>query len=100
VMPLDRIKLLALTGKVIDGTEALRLGLVTEVSDDPLAAARALAGEIAQRAPEAVRAVKTLFNNSLDEPADAALRREAELQLSLLGSAGHREAVMANLQKR
>lgn len=100
VMPLDRIKLLAFTGKVIDGAEALKLGLVTETSDDPLAAARLLAGEISQRSPEAVRAIKTLLNNSLDEPADEALRREAGLQLSLLGSANHREAVMANLQKR
>jgi enoyl-CoA hydratase/carnithine racemase len=100
VMPLDRIKLLAFTGKVIDGTEALKLGLVTETCDDPLAAARLLAGEIARHSPEAVQAIKTLLNDSLDEPSDEALRREAELQLSLLGSANHREAVMANLQKR
>ena len=100
VMPLDRIKLLAFTGKVIDGAEALKLGLVTATSDDPLAAARLLAGEISQRSPDAVRAIKTLLNNSLDEPADEALRREAEFQLSLLGSANHREAVMANRQER
>ena len=100
VMPLDRIKLLAFTGKVIDGTEALQLGLVTEARDDPLAAARVLANEISQRSLEAVRAIKTLLNHSLDEPPDEALRREAELQLSLFGSANHREAVMANLQKR
>jgi enoyl-CoA hydratase/carnithine racemase len=100
VLPLDRIKLLAFTGNVIDGTEASKLGLVTETRDDPVAAARLLAGEIARRSPEAVRAIKTLLNNSLDEPADEALRREAELQLSLFGSANHREAVMANLQKR
>jgi enoyl-CoA hydratase/carnithine racemase len=100
VMPLDRIKLLAFTGKVVDGTEALELGLVTETSDDPLAAARFLAGEISQRSPDAVRAIKALLNTWLDGPADQALRREAELQLSLLGSANHREAVMANLQKR
>ena len=100
VMPVDRIKLLAFTGNVIDGTEALRLGLVTDTRDDPLAAARHLAGEISQRSPEAVRAIKTLLNNSLDEPFDKALRREAVLQLSLFGSANQREAVMANRQKR
>jgi enoyl-CoA hydratase/carnithine racemase len=100
VMPLDRIKLLAFTGKVIDGTEALKLGLVTETCDDPLAAARFLADEISQRSPDAVRAIKALLDTSLDGPADQALRREAELQLSLFGSANHREAVMANLQKR
>jgi enoyl-CoA hydratase/carnithine racemase len=100
VVPPDRVKLLAFTGNVIDGTEALKFGLVTEIDDDPLAAAQRLAGEISRRSPEAVRAIKTLLNDSLDAPAAQALRREADLQLSLLGSANHREAVMANLQKR
>lgn len=100
LLPLDRVKLLAFTGKVVDGTEARKLGLVTETRDDPLAAARLLAAEIAQRSPDAVRAVKSLLNISLDEPPAKALLREARLQVSLLGSANHREAVMANLQKR
>jgi enoyl-CoA hydratase/carnithine racemase len=100
IVPSDRIKLLAYTGKVIDGAEAFRLGLVTELSAEPLAAARLLAREISQRSPEAVRAIKTLLDRSLDESVAGALRREAELQLSLLGSANNREAVMANLQKR
>jgi enoyl-CoA hydratase/carnithine racemase len=100
VVPADKIRLLAYTGKVIDGTDALRLNLVTELNDDPLGAARQLAAAIAERSPEAVRAIKSLLNESLDEPPAEALRREAQLQLSLLGSAGNREAVMANLHKR
>jgi enoyl-CoA hydratase/carnithine racemase len=100
IMPPDRIKLLAWTGKVVDGVEAQRLGLVAETSDDPLAAARALAGEISRRSPEAVRAIKTLLNTSLDEPVSQALRREAELQVALFGSPNQRQAVMANLHKR
>jgi len=100
LVPVDRAKMLAWTGKVIDGTEASRIGLVTEVSDDPLATARVLAREIASRSPDAVRAIKGLLNNALDEPVDAALQREARLQLSLLGSANQREAVMANLSGR
>ncbi|MEX2126309.1 MAG: crotonase/enoyl-CoA hydratase family protein [Woeseia sp.] len=100
IVPADRIKLLAWTGRVIDGTEAFRLGLATEVSDEPVAAARVLAEEISARSPDAVRAIKSLLNRSLDEPVERALRREAELQLSLFGSANQREAVMANLSKR
>lgn len=100
IVPADRVKLLAFTGKVIDGNEAFRLGLVTEVSDEPLSAARRLADEISGRSPQAVRAIKQLLNRSLDEPLERALRREAELQLSLLGSPNQREAVMANLHKR
>jgi enoyl-CoA hydratase/carnithine racemase len=100
ILPLDRVKLLAFTGRVIDGVEALRLGLVTEACDEPLAAARLLARDIAGRSPEAIRALKTLFNIAPNEAADQALRREAGTQLSLLGSPNHREAVMANLERR
>jgi len=99
-VPADRIRLLAYTGKVIDGAEALKLNLVTELDDDPLTAARQLAAAIAERSPDAVRAIKSLLNASLDVPPAKALRHEAKLQLSLLGSAGNREAVMANLHKR
>lgn len=100
VMPADRIKRLAYTGDVIDGTEALRQGLVTELHDEPLAAAHALAGRIAKRSPQAVRAIKSLLNRSLDEPVERALQHEAELQLTLLGSPDQKEAVIANLHKR
>lgn len=100
IVPADRIKLVAYTGNVIDGNEALKLNLVTELDDDPLAAAKRLAAAIAERSPEAIRALKSLLNASLDEPPEEALRREARLQLSLLGSAGNREAVIANLHKR
>jgi len=100
IMPADRIKLLAYTGNVIDGTGALRQGLVTELHDEPLAAARVLAEQIAGRSPQAVRAIKTLLNRSLDAPVERALRHEAELQLTLLGSPDQKEAVIANLHKR
>jgi enoyl-CoA hydratase/carnithine racemase len=100
IMPADRIKLLAYTGNVIDGAEAFRQGLVTELHDEPLAAAHVLAEQISQRSPQAVRAIKSLLNRSLDEPVEHALRHEAELQLTLLGSPDQKEAVMANLHKR
>lgn len=100
VVPADRVRLLAYTGKIVDGSEALALGMVTQLADDPLAAAGSLAATISERSPDAVRAIKSLLNASLNEPVAEALRREAKLQLSLLGSANNREAVMANLHKR
>jgi enoyl-CoA hydratase/carnithine racemase len=96
----DRIKLLAITGKVIDGLEARSAGIVTDVDDQPFLSARLLAEQICGRSPEAVRAIKQLMNFSFEEPVERALRREADLQLSLIGSANQREAVMANLHKR
>ena len=54
-------------------TEAFELGVVTHVADDPLAAARALAAEIAGRSPDAVRAAKRLFDESWTGSADETL---------------------------
>jgi enoyl-CoA hydratase/carnithine racemase len=79
LVPLDVAKELTFSGRVVSGTEAAELGLVTHVSDDPLAAAMGLAEEIAGKSPDAVRAGKRLFEESWR--ADA-------------------EAVMANFEKR
>jgi enoyl-CoA hydratase/carnithine racemase len=96
----DRLKRLAYTGQIIDGTEACRLGLASELHDDPLEAAASLASDIASRSPDAVRALKVLLNESWNDPIDEALRREAVLQGHLIGSPNQIEAVMANLHKR
>ena len=45
---IDVAKELTFTGRVFDGDEAARLGVVTRLADDPLAAARELAAEIAR----------------------------------------------------
>jgi len=100
VMPADRVKVLAYSGRIIAGSEAEVIGLVTTVYDDPLAAARGLATEIAGKSPDAIRAIKTLINNSWHDSVERALRREAELQISVMGKPNQTEAVMANLEKR
>ena len=100
VMPADRVKQLAYSGRIIAGSEAEIIGLITTVHDDPLDAARGLAAEIAGRSPDAIRAIKTLINASWQDSVEAALRREAELQLSLMGKPNQTEAVMANLENR
>src|SRR5205807_3479880 len=84
---IDTAKELAFTGRVLSGEEALAIGLVTRLAEDPLAAARALADEIASRSPDAVRGVKRLFRESWNLPAEQGLALEAELQLGLIGSA-------------
>ena len=61
LVAIDVAKELTFTGRVFDGEEAARLGVVTRVADDPLAAARELAAEIAARSPDAVRAAKRLL---------------------------------------
>ncbi len=96
----DQVKELALTGRVFDGTEALALGVVTALDDDPAARARALAADIASKSPDAVRAIKRLLDEAAALAPDAALRLEAKLQLDLLGKPNQREAVAARLERR
>jgi len=97
---IDVAKELAFTGRVFDGTEAQRLGVVTRLADDPLAAARALAGEIATRSPHAVRGAKRLFEESWTGAVADTLTLEAELQLGLIGSPNQLAAVAAGFTKR
>ncbi len=100
LMGADKAKLLAMTARIVSGEEAAGLGLVTELAEDPLAAARALAEEIAGRSPEAVAGVKRLVEEAWVLPPGEGLRLEAEIQAPILGSANQIEAVMANFQKR
>ncbi|QPV61903.1 enoyl-CoA hydratase/isomerase family protein [Halosimplex litoreum] len=61
----------ALSGRVLDADEALRMGLVSRVVDDP----RAVAAEIAGNDPAALRAIKTRLRDDGDR--DDRERREA-----------------------
>lgn len=95
----DVIRELTYSARMFDASEALSLGLVTRIADDPRAEAMALAHEIATRSPDAIRAAKRLFDAS--EPLDeAALVRESAEQILLFHGADHKEAVRANIERR
>ncbi len=97
---LDVAKELTYTGRVFGAEEAASLGIVTRLADDPLTAARALAAEIAERSPDAVRAAKRLLDESWTGPAGETLRLEADLQRSLIGSPNQLAAVQAGFTKQ
>lgn len=96
---IDVAKELTYTGRVVSGEQAAELGLVTRVADDPLAAARELATEIASRSPDAMRAAKQLYDRSWNAPVEEGLLLETELQVGLIGSPNQIEAVRAGLAK-
>lgn len=95
----DVAKELTFTGRILSGSEACDLGLVTRVAQDPFAAAHALASEIAGKSPDAIRAAKRLLNEAWHAPPQQALLLETELQISLLGTANQIAAVTAAATK-
>jgi len=96
----DVARELTYTGRELDGLEAQALGLVTRVAADPLGAAMQLAGEIAARSPDAVRAAKRLYELAWTGEAQRTLALEAELQLGLVGTPNQLEAASAWAQRR
>ena len=100
ILPADRVKELAWSGRSVSAKEALQLGLVTALHDDPLAAARETAAVIVSRSPDAIRSMKRLVNSAWRMSDKQALALEAKLQLAILGSANQGEAVAADVEQR
>ena len=100
LVPLDVAKELTFTGRILDGQAAKDLGLVTHVSEDPLASAMELADEIASKSPDAIRAGKRLLEEAWHADERAGLELETQLQVALIGSDNQREAIRANFEKR
>ena len=96
----DVIRQLAFTGRQFSGEEAVRIGFATALHDDPLAAARATAREIADKNPDAVRALKRLLNASADLDTAAILLAESREQASVIGRPNQVEAIRAGIERR
>lgn len=93
LMPRDQAMRLAMTAEVLDAHAAQKLGLVSEISDEPLPCARQLAVTLAGRSPDAVRAVKRLFRKSWQGSEGAALARETAYQWKVIAGANQSIAV-------
>ncbi len=100
LVAIDTAKELTYTGRVFNGAEALELGIVTRLADDPLGAARELAAAIAAMSPDAVRAAKRLYDEGWTGSAPQTLSLEAQLQASLIGTPNQIAAVTAGMTKQ
>lgn len=96
----DHARDLVFSGRIVAAEEAARIGLVTAVVEDALAAARSFAAAVAHSSPDAIRAAKRLLNLGHDADAGAVLQAEAREQTALIASPNQREAVLAAVQKR
>ena len=98
LLPIDVAKELTFSGRIVSGSEALELGLVTRSAEDPLSAALSLAEEISQKSPDAVRAAKRLYDETwTSNDSAAALVLETELQTGLIGTPNQIAAVVAGM---
>lgn len=96
----DRAKEMIWTGREVDGTEAVEIGLATHVADDPHASASELATLIASKSPDAVRAGKRLINGVATKDHDARFEAERREIGALIGSPNQIESVQAFFEKR
>jgi len=93
---------MALTGDVLDASEALAAGLVSKVvpAAELMDAARALAGRIAANPPHAVRMTKRLLREARLASLTTILEASAAAQALCHTTSDHEEAVNAFLEKR
>lgn len=100
LLPLDRALELTWTGRRFSAPEALDLGLITRIADQPEHAARELTATLCEQSPSAISAAKRLLTGTRQGSERRALRAERRAQLRLLLGANQREAMRARLRGR
>lgn len=97
----DHLRQLTYTATPVTAAKALEIGLVTELAEDPLAAALGLAATLAQKSPSALRAAKSLITLAESGACETdVLYSESRAQTDLVGKAHQMEVIAANMQKR
>ncbi|WP_028079689.1 crotonase/enoyl-CoA hydratase family protein [Solimonas soli] len=96
LLPIDIARELTYTARVLRGSEAQALGLVTHLADDPVAAARTLAAEFATRSPDALAAGKFLLQGGWSVSESRTLALERRWQRRIIGKTNQRIAAARN----
>jgi enoyl-CoA hydratase len=97
-----RARELCFTGEIIDADEALRIGLINAVVEPGtlMDRARAVAADIAARAPLAVAAAKRALRAQADAAGEAGLAVERDLFAGLFATRDQKEGMRAFVDKR
>ena len=96
----DVLRRLTYTAEQVQADQALSWGMITEIADDPLAAATDLATTIAGKSPSAIRAAKRLISIAETEDATKVLDAESRIQSDLIGKPHQMEVIAAEMGKR
>ncbi|WP_428240226.1 crotonase/enoyl-CoA hydratase family protein [Gynuella sp.] len=96
---IDIAQELTMTGRQFPAAEALQYGLVSRLSEQPMADAQSLAEQIAQQSPDAVAAAKYLYRKTWKADTWKALRWERWVQFRLLGRRNQMIAMKNGLAK-
>ncbi|MDO5625328.1 MAG: enoyl-CoA hydratase-related protein [Pseudomonadota bacterium] len=97
---LARAMALCMTGDKLPAAEAKAMGMVWDVADDPLAAARAMAERLAAMPTKALIATRQLLRGAHTHSLDEQLDLERDVQSRLGFTHDYIEGVTAFLQKR
>ena len=96
----DVMRDLVFTGRIFAASEGATLGVVTHLSNDPVAKASAATAPIAGRSPSAVRDAKQLINRLSNAGAAEHFAAEREINFGLIGKPHQVEAITANFENR
>ena len=96
----DIAKELTFTARIFSGAEAHEMGLATRLSETPYDDAMAMAREIANVSPGAVRGAKALINRMLIDGAAEQFAEERRLIGEQIGTPNQSEAVRASFENR
>ena len=102
IVGVSNAELLFYTGRRINGSEAMKMGLLSELveRDEVLTSAIELANEIASCAPLAVQNTKATMRMNLAEQVRTANQREQSLQMVQMKTKDFREAIKAMHERR
>ena len=95
----DVAKELTFTGRVFNGEQAVQYGIATEVANDPLAKAMAVAESIVALSPDAMVYAKQLFEEGWQCSREEGLLMEETLNAKLMGSENQMEAIRSGMSK-
>jgi methylglutaconyl-CoA hydratase len=97
-----KAKTLLLSGKILEASEAMEIGLVTEVvaAEELTARVNALAASLLKNSPESMSSIKKMLSGFAKDRLDRDLSRAMRWNEKIRNSADFREGLRAFLEKR